>query len=100
MKIEGALQRPYNMCAYGGEYDVLRLSVNYMVSIAEAHAYLQGNKRTGFVSGRNFLQNHGYDLVMPDHESTATLLIGVIEKKTHIDELEAHLEPFVVETDE
>lgn len=71
-----------------------------MVAIAEAHAYLQGNKRTGFAAGRNFLQNHGYDLIMPDREEFAALFIEVVERKVDTCTLEAHLEQFVVTSDE
>lgn len=96
MKLEGALQRPYNLWCYEGQEDVLCLGVCYMVSIAQAHAFMQGNKRTGFAAGRNFLQNHGYDLDIPDDESTARLLIEVVERqKTSVD-FQTHLEEFVV----
>lgn len=97
MKLEGALQRPYNMYEYGGESDAFRLSVNYMISIAEAHAFLQGNKRTGFAAGRNFLQNHGYDLALPDHEETAQMFIQVLARQKDHQGFETHLEQFVVD---
>lgn len=97
MKLEGALQRPYNICEYGGEEDAFRLSLHYMVSIAEAHAFLQGNKRTGFAAGRTFLQAHGYDLIMPDVEETAQLFVRVIEHESDLATFETHLEQFVTD---
>ena len=99
MKLEGALQRPFNLFAYEGEQDVLLLSVVYMVSIAQAHAFMQGNKRTGFIAGRNFLQNHGYDLEMPDQEQIAALFIDVIERRISTDELQTQIERYVVDAE-
>lgn len=96
MKLEAALQRPYNLWSYEGVEDAFCLSVGYMVSIAQAHPFIQGNKRTSFIAGRGFLQNHGYDLVMPDLEATAKLFIEVIEHRKEAADFETHLERFVV----
>jgi len=71
-----------------------------MVSIAQAHPFLQGNKRTGFVAGRMFMQNHGYDLLLPDTEAIADFFMEVIIDPTKVQLFETHLENYVVEFDE
>ncbi len=99
-KLEGAIERPYNACLYGGETDVLGLSVNYMVSIAEAHAFIQGNKRTGFIAGQTFMNNHGYDLALENTEETALLFKRVITGNLGVADFQTHLEFFMTELDE
>ncbi|KAA3514269.1 type II toxin-antitoxin system death-on-curing family toxin [Agrobacterium rosae] len=61
-KLDGAIVRPQNSFYYDGNSDAVSLSVNLMLSVASAHAFEQGNKRTGFVSGYAFLLSNGYDI--------------------------------------
>lgn len=57
-KLEGAVMRPQNLWAYE-QPDTLNLAVSYMQGIAMAHAFEQGNKRTGFDAGFLFLNANG-----------------------------------------
>lgn len=61
-KLEGALVRPQNSFHYEDNHDTISLSVNLMIAIADAHAFEQGNKRTGFASGYVFMITNGYDV--------------------------------------
>lgn len=99
-KLESALGRPQAMALYSGVDNTLSLGISYMVSIAQAHPFLQGNKRTGFVAGRMFMQNHGYDLLLPDTEAIADFFMEVIIDPTKVQLFETHLENYVVEFDE
>lgn len=99
-KLEGALSRPYSAWAYNSEENVIVLGVEYMVSIAGAHAFLQGNKRTGFIAGRTFMQFHGYDFHVPDTEATAKLFTDVIAHKLDFTSFYTHLEQHIVPFDE
>ena len=56
--LEGALNRPVNRFEYG-ETDLHVLAANYGFGIAKAHAFVDGNKRTAFVTAVTFLGLNG-----------------------------------------
>jgi death-on-curing protein len=61
-ELESGAARARNLWTYNGERDVLRLAVALMFGIARNHPFVQGNKRTGFVSALMFLRVNGWDL--------------------------------------
>lgn len=99
-KLEGAMQRPLAKLVYGGVENVVSLSVEYMVAVANAHSFLQGNKRTGFAAGDTFLINNGYNLTVPDMDYVADFFTSVITGNSSIDDfttlLEIHIEPLEI----
>jgi death-on-curing protein len=56
--LDGALARPINRFAYG-ETDLTVLATAYAFGIAKAHAFVDGNKRTAFVTCVTFLRANG-----------------------------------------
>lgn len=56
--LESALARPMNRFAYG-ETDLHVLATAYAFGIAKAHAFVDGNKRTAFVTCVTFLRANG-----------------------------------------
>ncbi len=52
--LESALDRPRNRWAYG-ETDLCRLAAAYGFGIARNHLFVDGNKRTAWISARSFL---------------------------------------------
>jgi death-on-curing protein len=60
--LESACERPRNIWHYMSQDDMPTLAVELMMSIARNHAFVQGNKRTGFVSGLDFLRLNGYTI--------------------------------------
>jgi prophage maintenance system killer protein len=48
-KLEGALLRPVWRMQFEGELDVIALAISLASSIAHAHAFVDGNKRTAYV---------------------------------------------------
>jgi death-on-curing protein len=81
-RLEGALMRHHNSFYYEGNSNTVSLGVNLMISVAAAHAFEQGNKRTGFVSGVVFLHINGYELdERADHEELAALFTKTITGK-------------------
>lgn len=52
--LESALDRPRNQWAYG-ETDLCRLAAAYGFGIARNHPFVDGNKRTAWISARTFL---------------------------------------------
>lgn len=93
-KLEGALMRPQNSYYYNNVYDVVTLSVNLMISIADAHAFLQGNKRTGFAASVIFAHINGYDLVPEDDKLTAQLMAQVIDHQFEFHAFESYIRSY------
>ena len=83
-KLEGALARPKNLFLYEQEEDVLVIAVSLLMSIAKAHAFAQGNKRTAFFAMGAFLRLNGYDIDLPDHVRHADLIVDAIEDGTYV----------------
>jgi death on curing protein len=71
--LESALGRPENLAAYG-EPDAIDLAAAYGFGISRNHAFIDGNKRTGFVAAVMFLRLNGYKLVADDASKVLTML--------------------------
>ncbi len=67
------MARPENLAAYG-EPDVCDLAAAYGFGISRNHAFIDGNKRTGFVAAAMFLRLNGYQLVADDASKVLTML--------------------------
>lgn len=59
--LEAACARPVNRAAYG-ETDLHVLAAAYAFGIAKAHAFVDGNKRTAFVTTLTFLRLNGLQM--------------------------------------
>jgi death-on-curing protein len=93
-KLEGALGRPENAYVYENA-DVVVLAVRLLFGIAAAHAFEQGNKRTGFVAAAIFLEANGYQFRFPDTVAIADLVIEVVDRKKDEAWFEEFVRPFV-----
>jgi death-on-curing protein len=71
--LASALSRPQNLAAYG-EPDVSDLAAAYGFGISRNHAFIDGNKRTGFVAAVMFLRLNDYNLVTDDTSKVLTML--------------------------
>lgn len=71
--LQSALARPLNLVAYG-EADAATLAAAYGFGIARNHPFIDGNKRTAFVSAELFLALNGYALTAQDAECVTTML--------------------------
>jgi len=71
--LESALSRPENLAAYGTP-DAADLAAAYGWGISRNHAFLDGNKRTGFVAVGLFLELNGYTLEAADADCVITML--------------------------
>lgn len=56
--LEGAVARPVNLATYGNP-TLAELAAAYAFGIAKAHAFIDGNKRTAFVTAFTFLRLNG-----------------------------------------
>ena len=73
--LSSALSRPHNLAAYGNP-DVSDLAAAYGFGISRNHAFIDGNKRTGFVAAEMFLMLNGY-LLTADDANSAVIMLAV-----------------------
>jgi death-on-curing protein len=71
--LESALARPENLAAYG-KPDIADLAAAYGYGISRNHAFIDGNKRTGFVATELFLELNGHALAADDVDCVVTML--------------------------
>ena len=60
--LQGALQRPMNKWQYENS-DTFGCAAAYAFGVAKAHAFVDGNKRTAFVTSVTFLRLNGWHFV-------------------------------------
>lgn len=70
---ESALSRPGHLAAYG-DPDVAALAAAYGYGLARNHPFVDGNKRTAFVSAELFLLLNGWVLTADDAGCVITTL--------------------------
>jgi len=75
--LESALARPQNKHANGDE-DLCALAVAYAFGIARNHPFIDGNKRTAWVSARTFLALNGWSL-KPDRKDAVECMVQLAE---------------------
>lgn len=73
--IDSALARPENLAAYGNP-DVAELAAAYIYGLAKNHGFVDGNKRTAWVTARVFLADNGLSLDF-DAADAVQLMEGV-----------------------
>lgn len=97
-KLESAIKRAEQYHYYESVNDIIELTAIYIIGIAKAHAFPDGNKRTSFLSTTYFLDMNGYALKenseLPDIIEQAAS--GAIDKH-RLGEL---LRPYIVSTEQ
>ena len=68
--LQNALQRPVNKWQYENA-DTFERAAAYAFGIAKAHAFVDGNKRTAFVTSVTFLRLNGWHFVTEPAEGVA-----------------------------
>ena len=71
--VESALARPQNLFAYG-KPDLYDLTAAYTAGVCQNHGFVDGNKRTAFLTGYVFLYRNGYKIVAEQAEVIAAML--------------------------
>ena len=71
--LASALSRAQNLTLYGSP-DACDLAAAYGYGISRNHAFIDGNKRTGFVAAELFLALNGFDLDATDVDCVVTML--------------------------
>jgi death-on-curing protein len=70
--VESALARPANLARYGNP-DAADLAAAYAYGIANNHGFLDGNKRTAWVTARLFLADNGRRLEFDPADAIRTM---------------------------
>lgn len=68
--LQGALQRPINKWQYENA-DTFGCAAAYAFGIAKAHAFVDGNKRTAYVTSVTFLRLNGWHFITEPVEGVA-----------------------------
>jgi len=71
--LESALARPQQLLAYG-DPDLFDLTAAYVSGIVQNHPFLDGNKRTAFLVGFNFLYQNGKLLDAAESQAVQMML--------------------------
>jgi death-on-curing protein len=71
--IESALARPQNLFAYR-QPDLFALAAAYTAGLSQDHGFIDGKKRTAFLTSVVFLAENGYDVVAEQAEVIAAML--------------------------
>ena len=72
--LESALARPQQRWSYESDTDLFDLGAAYAFGIAKNHPFVDGNKRTAFMTLFSFLFSNGIHLTAPESEAVATML--------------------------
>ena len=70
--IESALARPVNLASYG-DPDIAELAAAYAYSLVINHGFVDGNKRTAWVTARLFLADNGRRLDFDPMDAIQTM---------------------------
>jgi death-on-curing protein len=74
--LESALARPLNRASYG-DPDMAELAALYAIAIARNHPFVDGNKRTAYVTLESFLELNGCEFPVSDRDAViATLALA------------------------
>ncbi len=65
--LESALHRPQQLLAYG-KPDLFDMAAAYAVGVVKNHPFLDGNKRSGFMTAALFLEANGLRFEAPEEE--------------------------------
>ena len=85
--LDSALARPLNLAAYE-QPDLAALAASYALALAKNHAFVDGNKRAGFLAMGLFLYLNGHRLTATQADATVTMLAvaaGEIDEATLAD---------------
>ena len=71
--LESALARPLNRASYG-DPDMAELAALYAIAIARNHPFVDGNKRTAYVTLESFLELNGCEFPVSDRNAVIATL--------------------------
>lgn len=93
--LEAAVERPRNKLGYGTP-DFEELAAAYGFGICKAHAFVDGNKRTAFVTSATFLRLNGFGLRPDPFDGVRVmedLAAGALSEASFATWLATHMSP-------
>jgi death on curing protein len=94
--LESALKRPQFLVTYKECEDIAELAAAYAYGVIKNHPFLDGNKRTAFVTAELFLALNRFELVATDDDSVMTFLgvaSGSLSEKKLIEWYQVNIKP-------
>ncbi|GJL66549.1 MAG: death-on-curing protein [Nitrospirales bacterium] len=82
--LDSALARPENLFSYE-KVDLFGLAAAYTHGILRNHPFIDGNKRTAFLTGYVFLGKNNEELVASEAEATQAILDLVSKKFVEVE---------------
>jgi death-on-curing protein len=79
--LESAIAKASNHFHYDGVEDVVSLATTLLFGVARNHPFVQGNKRTGFLTAVVFLEINGYAIEPDASRDLAPSIIYVLERR-------------------
>jgi death on curing protein len=79
--LQRALAHPWNVWVYFMDRDVAVLAARLYTSLAGAHGFAEGNKRTAFRTATAFVEANGYSFDMPQQRHAIERLLGYFDGK-------------------
>jgi death-on-curing family protein len=77
--LQRALAHPWNVWVYFMDRDIAVLAARLYTSVANAHAFAAGNKRTAFRAAVAFVEANGYVFDMPPQRHPIDRLLGYFD---------------------
>jgi death-on-curing protein len=77
--LQRALAHPWNVWVYFMDRDIAVLAARLYTSLATAHAFAAGNKRTAFRAAVAFVELNGYVLDLPGQRHPIDRLLGYFD---------------------
>jgi len=90
--LQGCLERPKTSLGGNDMFaDIFSKAAALIESIARNHTFVDGNKRTSYLSGAYFLAKNGY-ILSPAHGEIETCMLWVVTEKPPIEDIAAWLQ--------
>ena len=86
---------PHTAWYYGEDRDLVGLAARLLHRIAISHAFLQGNKRTGWLAFFGFLRANGHWLDLADEQGVAQMVLDLVNGTLTAEEFPEAVRPFV-----
>jgi len=72
--LKSALARPQQHIAYADSPGIVEMAAVYTAGIVRNHAFVDGNKRTGFLVGILFLELNGYRFIATEEAAAQAMM--------------------------
>ena len=97
-KLESSIKRAEQYHYYESVNDIIELTAIYIIGIAKAHAFPDGNKRASFLSAAYFLDANGY--VLEENSELSDIIEQAASGAIDRHRLTELLRPYIVSSEQ